>query len=138
MKIFLLIDPPKTTAQMQKIAMVNGKPRIYKPSKVLEARNILIKHLRPFKPKETIQGPVELKVTWLFPRGKNHKHNEWKVTKPDTDNLQKMLKDCMTQLGFWNDDAQVVKETCEKRWSNEPCGISIEILSLEKIFIEGG
>lgn len=44
----------------------------------------------------------------MFPRNKTHKHKEWRVTKPDTDNLQKMLKDCMTLTGFWNDDAQVV------------------------------
>ena len=35
------------------------------------------------------------------------------VTKPDTDNLQKMLKDCMTQR-ILERYAQVVKETCEK------------------------
>lgn len=28
--------------------------------------------------------------------------------KPDWDNLQKMLKDCLTQTSFWRDDSQVV------------------------------
>ena len=74
-------------------------------------------------------------MVWLFPKGKSHEHNEWRITKPDTDNLQKMLKDCMTEIGFWKDDAQVVKETVEKRWSDEPCGISIEIIVLKK-FVE--
>jgi len=41
----------------------------------------------------------------------------------------------MTEIGFWKDDAQVVKETVEKRWSDEPCGISIEIKMLKK-FVE--
>ena len=80
-----------------------------------------------------MNGPLELKVTWLFPRGKTHKHMEWRVTKPDTDNLEKMLKDCMTHLGFWKDDSQVVKETCEKKWSDEPTGISIQVEILDKI-----
>ena len=31
---------------------------------------------------------------------------EYRTTKPDTDNLQKLLKDCMTATGFWTDDAQ--------------------------------
>ena len=74
-----------------------------------------------------MSGPIELKVTWLFPRGKNHKHLEWRVTKPDTDNLEKLLKDCMTELGFWKDDAQVVREVVEKLWSDEPTGIALEI-----------
>ncbi len=136
MKIFLLLDPPRATAQMQKVAMVHGKPRFYKPTNVQNARDTLIKHLKPFKPTSPIEGAIELHVVWLFPKGK-HKHDEWKITKPDTDNLQKMLKDCMTELGFWKDDAQVVKETCEKRWSDEPCGIRIEMDSLDKLY-KGG
>lgn len=59
------------------------------------------------------------------------KNGDWRVTKPDTDNLQKLLKDCMTKCGFWKDDAQVVRETVEKRWSDEPTGIYIEITELE-------
>lgn len=132
MKIFLMLDPPRTTAQMQKVTVVNNKPRFYKPANVRKARDSLIKHLRPFKPSAALEGPIELNVSWLFPKGR-HKAGEWKVTKPDTDNLQKMLKDCMTEVGFWKDDAQVVKETCEKRWSDEPVGISIEVNILPKI-----
>ncbi len=137
MKIFLLVDPPRATAQMQKIAIVRGKPRMYKPPNVQKARDTLMTHLRPFKPSVPCEGAIELHVVWLFPRGNKHKHNEWKVTRPDTDNLQKMLKDCMTELGFWKDDAQVVKETCEKRWSDDPTGISIEMDKLDKI-LKGG
>ena len=69
---------------------------------------------------------------WLFPKGKSHRHGEWRKTKPDTDNLQKLLKDCMTQVGFWKDDAQVVSEKVQKRWSDEPTGIYIEIKELEE------
>lgn len=132
MKIFLLLDPPRATAQMQKVSVVNGKPRFYKPPKLQKAKSTLIKHLRTFKPPKPMEGPLELHSTWRFPKGR-HKHNEWKITKPDTDNLEKMLKDCMTDLGFWIDDAQVVKETIEKMWSDEPAGIQIEINILPKI-----
>lgn len=135
MKIFLLMNPPTVTAQERKVAMVRNKPIFYKPEKVKQAKAELMKHLRPFKPDTPFASPIELHVAWLFPKGKNHKHNEWRITKPDTDNLQKMLKDCMTESGFWKDDAQVVKEIVEKRWSDEPCGISIEIKILKK-FVE--
>lgn len=133
MKIFLLLDPPTATAQERQVTIVHNKPVFYQPEKLKEAKRILRLHLRPFKPKEPLVGPVELHVLWLFPRGKCHKHKEWRVTKPDTDNLQKMLKDVMTDLGFWVDDAQVVKEHVEKIWSDEPTGISIEIIELAKI-----
>lgn len=127
MKIFLLLDPPTITAQETKVVIVHGKPRFYKPENVTKAKEELKKHLRPFKPEEPLDGPIELKVTWLFPRGKRHKHLEWRTTKPDTDNLEKLLKDCMTQLGFWKDDALVVREVVEKLWSDEPTGIALEI-----------
>lgn len=133
MKMFLLLDPPRTTAQMQKVAVVHGKPRFYKPDSVLKAKGELITFLKPFRLKEPLKGPVELRVTWYFPKDSKHKHGEWKITKPDTDNLEKLLKDCMTELGFWNDDAQVVSEHVEKVWSKEPTGISIEINELPKI-----
>lgn len=133
MKIFLLLEPPTTTAQMKKIGIVHGKPYIYVPENVKKAKSELIKHLLPFKPKVPFDGPVELKVTWLFAKGKSHKHLEWRVIKPDTDNLEKMLKDCMTEVGFWKDDAQVVREVVEKLWSDEPTGISLQIEILDKV-----
>jgi crossover junction endodeoxyribonuclease RusA len=132
MKIFLLLDPPTVTAQMNKVTCVNGKPIFYRTDKLKQARKTIITHLKPFKPKTPLVGPIELKVIWQFPKGKRHKHYEWRVTKPDTDNLQKMLKDCMTEVGFWNDDAQVVVEHVEKLWSDEPTGIAIEIEVLDK------
>ena len=72
-------------------------------------------------------------MLWLFPKGKSHKHGEWRKTRPDTDNLQKLLKDCMTQVRFWKDDAQVVSEKVQKRWSNEPTGIYVVIKELEVV-----
>ena len=132
MKIFLLLDPPTITAQQNKVALINNKPVFYKPEKLKQARRTLIIHLKPFKPVEPLRGAIRLDVVWRFPRGKRHKHFEWRVTKPDTDNLQKMLKDCMTEVGFWIDDAQVVVEHVEKIWTDDPCGISIEINVLNK------
>src|SRR5574344_626083 len=137
MKLFLLMEPPTVTAQQAKVAVVGNRPMFYKPEKVKAARQMLIRHLKPFKPPSPYEGAIELHVVWLFPKGKSHKHNEWRITKPDTDNHQKMLKDCMTDVGFWKDDAQVVKETVEKRWSDEPTGISIEMDKLDKI-LKGG
>lgn len=133
MKIFLLMEPPTVTAQETKVALVRNKPVFYKPEKVKEAKRELIKYLRPFKPDVPYDGPIELHVIWRFPRGKRHKHLEWRITKPDTDNLEKLLKDCMTEVGFWKDDALVVRETAEKMWTDEPTGISIEINCLDRL-----
>ena len=127
MNFFLAMNPPTVTAQERKVKVVQGKPIFYDPEQVKDARNLLCGHLSLHKPIAPLTGAISLRVLWLFPKGKSHKHGEWRTTKPDTDNLQKLLKDCMTACGFWKDDAQVVRETAEKRWSDEPCGIYIEI-----------
>lgn len=131
MNFFIAIIPPTTTAQEKKINIIKGKPVLYDPPAVRTAREKLIAYLSEHRPAEPLIGAVELRTLWLFPKGKGHRHGEWRITKPDTDNLQKLLKDCMTKVGFWNDDAQVVREIVEKRWSDEPCGIYIEISQLE-------
>ena len=130
MNFFLAMNPPTVTAQERRVRVVNNKPLFYDPPKVKDAKDLLCGHLLAHKPKAPHEGPLSLRVIWLFPKGKTHKHGEWRSTKPDTDNLQKLLKDCMTLCGFWKDDAQVVREIVEKRWSDEPCGIYIEIENL--------
>ena len=131
MEFFKAIDPPTSTAQMKQVRVVKGKPIFYDPPAVKAARNMLTAHLAIHKPDKPMTGPVSLRVLWLFPKGKSHKNGEWRITKPDTDNLQKLLKDCMTRCGFWKDDAQVVSETVEKRWADDPCGLYIGVNELE-------
>lgn len=131
MEFFISVNPPTSTAQMKQVRVVNGKPLFYDPPAVKEARKLLTGHLLLHRPDVPISGAVSLTVIWLFPKGKSHKHGEWRTTKPDTDNLQKLLKDCMTKCGYWKDDAQVVRETVEKRWADDPTGIYIEVQELE-------
>lgn len=132
MDFFLSIKPPTATAQEKQVKIVHGKPIFYDPAPVKEARKLLTYKLMPNRPDIPIEGAVELRTIWLFPKGKSHRNGEWRITKTDTDNLQKLLKDCMTKCGFWKDDAQVVRETVEKRWSDDPTGIYIEITELEE------
>ena len=133
MNFFIAMKPPTATAQEKKVRTVQGKPVFYDPPAVKAAREKLTAHLAGHRPEKPMNGPVELRTLWLFPKGKAHRHGEWRITKPDTDNLQKLLKDCMTKVGFWHDDAQVVREIAEKRWSDEPSGIYIEINELPEV-----
>lgn len=127
------IAPPTSTAQMKKVRIVKGHPVFYEPQKVKVAKRLLMTALLMYRPESPVEGAVYLKVRWMFPKGKTHKAGTWRVTRPDTDNLQKMLKDCMTKVGFWHDDAQVVREVVEKVWANEPGGLHIEIEQLPEI-----
>lgn len=132
MNFFIAIHPPTATAQERKVKVVNGKPVFYDPPAVKSAKELLSAYLVQHRPPEPMKGGLSLRVLWLFPRGA-HPHGAWRITKPDTDNLQKLLKDCMTRVGFWVDDAQVAREVIEKRWSDEPCGIYIEIEPLTEV-----
>ena len=132
MFFFIAIHPPTATAQERKVKVINGKPIFYDPPAVKSAKELLSAYLAQHRPPQPLTGGLSLRVLWLFPRGA-HPHGAWRTTKPDTDNLQKMLKDCMTRVGFWEDDAQVAREIIEKRWSDEPCGIYVEIEPLTEV-----
>lgn len=127
-EFFMPMVPPECTHQEKKVRVVNGKPVFYEPENVKAARSKLTAHLAKHRPAEPFREPVGLSVQWLFPRGK-HRDGEYRGTKPDTDNLQKMLKDIMTHLHYWTDDALVASECVEKRWAEVP-GIYIRIQEL--------
>ena len=131
MEFFMEMAPPTSTAQMKKVSVVHGRPVFYEPKAVKEAQAVLVAGLLPHVPPSPLMGPLELRTVWLYPRGKSHRNGEWRSTRPDTDNIEKMLKDCMTRLGFWEDDAQVARETVEKKWSDAPTGIVVRIEQLE-------
>lgn len=54
------------------------------------------------------------------------------ITKPDIDNLEKFLFDCMKQAGYFGDDTQIYNTKGEKRYSFRPRW-EIEITSSEQI-----
>jgi Holliday junction resolvase RusA-like endonuclease len=130
-EFFIPMEPPETTHQQKKVRVVNGKPVLYEPAKLKAARQKLIGHLGPQAPAEPYTTGVRLITKWCFPAGNNHADGEYRITKPDTDNLQKLLKDVMTKVGFWTDDCLVASEVIEKFWAKVP-GLYIAIEELPK------
>lgn len=127
-EFFMAMIPPTCTHQEKQVAVIKGKPVFYDPPEVKTARMKLTGYLAGHKPKKRYECGVRLTVKWCFPQG-NHGDGEYRTTKPDTDNLQKLLKDCMTQCGFWKDDSLVASEIVEKFWAKIP-GIYIRIEEL--------
>ena len=130
MDFFLDIQPPTVTAQEHKVRVVRGKPMFYDTAKLKAARSTFESLLRRHRPATPLEGPVALSVEWHFAT-KSHKEGTFRVTRPDTDNLQKLLKDCMTRVGFWKDDAQVCREEVTKRWSRQKPGIHIKVVNID-------
>ncbi len=130
MEFFLDIHPPTVTAQEHKVRVVRGRPLFYDTPRLKSARSTFESLLMKHRPETPLQGPVALTVEWRF-NTKSHREGAYRVTRPDTDNLQKLLKDCMTRTGFWDDDAQVCREEVTKRWSRQNPGIYIKVVSID-------
>lgn len=131
MEFFMPMRPPTVTHQEKKITVVNGKPVVYEPPELKAARAKFRDHLAQYRPVKPLEGAVRLMVKWCFPRRRPYLEGEYRITRPDTDNLQKLLKDCMTVCGYWADDAQVCSEVVEKFWSDKP-GIFVSVMEIPK------
>ena len=127
-EFFMAMVPPTVTHQEHRVAVINGRPVIHDGPELKDARQKLTAYLTDHRPKVRYECGVSLMVKWCFPKGR-HRNGEYRITKPDTDNLQKLLKDCMTDVGFWKDDALVAREIVEKFWADLP-GIYIRIEEL--------
>lgn len=130
-EFFMAMVPPTITHQAKKLTVKNGKAITYNSPELNAAREKLKAHLARHVPQRPMMGPVWLGVKWCFPAGVSHQDGEYKISKPDTDNLEKALKDVMEDLGFFNDDAQVASEHVEKFWADIP-GIYITMWEIEE------
>ena len=71
-------------------------------------------------------------IKWCFDSKGKYPDGTFKDTKPDLDNSVKLLQDCMTSLGFWEDDRFIVSLIVEKFWSDIPViFIQIEVVDDE-------
>lgn len=130
-EFFMPMIPPTVTGQMHKVTVRNGQPVFYDPPEVKSAKEKLIGELYKHRVMEPYRDGVRLIVKWCFPRGQ-HPDGAYRCTKPDTDNLQKILKDMMTLVGFWSDDELVCSEVVEKFWAETP-GIYIKIIPIKEL-----
>lgn len=105
-------EPERTTAQ-EGHRLSRG--HYYTDPKIKAVRQGLIEELKPNAPEEPIAGPVHLRIDFFFGTSDVKKQGCWKVTRPDTDNLIKLMKDCMTEAGFGRTTAR-----CAWKWSRKP------------------
>ncbi len=92
------------------------------------------------KSTELIATPLRVDMTFYMPRPKKHyrtgKYSHilrddapkmWHTNKPDRDNLEKAVLDCMTKSGLIKDDCLVCTGNIQKKWANKESGVFIEI-----------
>lgn len=134
LNFFLAMKIPSVTAQVKRCRVIHGKPIFFDGARIKAARQEFMLRLAGHKPREPIpkDTPISLFVRFTYRATKQHPEFSWKTTRPDTDNMIKLLKDCMTQAGFWQDDSQVASEHIEKRYGTHE-GISIAIEPMAKV-----
>lgn len=86
--------------------------------------------------RQTYQGeplarlPLSLHVTFLMPRPKSRKlpaERSWHISKPDTDNLTKAVKDALTGI-CWADDCLVCREIVSKQYAAQGEGPGVVVM----------
>ena len=117
---------PTVTHQQKKWTVKNGKPQSYDPEELKEARAMFMDMLQRHKPPEPLDGPLRLTTKWLFPRIKGAHDGQYKHTKPDTDGIIKLFKDCMENSGYFVNDSRVASEITEKFWA-DTVGIYVKV-----------
>ena len=140
-EFFMPMIPPTVTQQEHKVTVSRKTGRVvfYDPPELKAARSRFMDQVGRYAPEAPLDGALQLITKWIWPMDQERQEMlavvdpdrfAWKTTKPDTDNLIKLLKDCMTRTGFWKDDAQVASEVTEKFLANRP-GIYVRIARLQ-------
>ncbi|MBN1574537.1 MAG: RusA family crossover junction endodeoxyribonuclease [Deltaproteobacteria bacterium] len=126
---FTVYGEPAAKGRPRAAMGADGRIRgAYTPGKTrVEETNFRAQAVR-VKPERPFEGPVVLEVVFFrgVPRSWSERKKERALSggilpavRPDTDNLVKLVKDALNGV-FWRDDAQVVKLTAEKRYSDTP------------------
>lgn len=125
-------SPSTVTAQQKGERVVAGRIHHYKKTNVKHAEAVLADQLLRYVPDEPYKGAIRLRLLWLFDKKSLTKSQQrsFKLTRPDLDNLYKGLADVMTDMGFWEDDSQVVNLDLTKGWSREFPGLFFQIWSV--------
>lgn len=136
LSVFIPCLPPKTTAQQKgAFAMKGGGVRFFKKKKAQAAEQTWWALLQPHAPATPFEGPLCLVVRITYPWRSTEKkarirdHSLYPIqTRPDIDNVYKMLGDVMTTLRFWKDDRQVSSLSIRKTYGDRP-GLHINLTS---------
>lgn len=137
-----IIGNPKGQPRARSFAF-NGKARLFDPGTAEGWKSQIAQAVQNRIPSEPYTEPVMVTMLFKFERPKSHytskgaltksasKTKMFHTSKPDFDNLEKAVSDCLTELGFWKDDTQVVKWTGMKTWTHNKPGLHLIIERIE-------
>lgn len=121
---FTLPYMPTTTSQQKGYNRRSG--HFYEKSSVRYARTLYEANLAPFRPSCSLVGPLVVSIHFVFDVKNPRQWGQPKSSRPDVDNVAKLFLDCMTSVGFWSDDAQIVDLRLVKSYG-EIAAVSVDI-----------
>lgn len=132
------IIPTKATHQSSLRIMKSKSGRMFVGKFAKSGINSWIKEfeysITKYKPPVPWDCPVQILIEFRFPWNKSTpkkylNREEWKTTRPDLDNMEKVVLDSLTRTGFIVDDSIICHKTTSKKHSNHP-GIFIKITQI--------
>ena len=120
-----------------------GRPRVtkkgaYTPKKTRVAEKSFQAQALSWRPSELFKGPLRLHIEFhrSIPKSFSKKKIEgiyageiFPTTKPDLDNLVKLVKDAMNHI-FYHDDSQVIELYAKKIYADVP-RIDVKLVEIE-------
>lgn len=105
--------------------------QMYDDLKSRNAKRSLLSIIQDRAPRIPLDCPLQLDLEFHMPRPKNHYRTgknagllredapDWHTSKPDKDNLRKLVMDAMNRV-FWRDDSLICAGTTIKVYSERP------------------
>jgi len=129
-EFFHPFTPPKTTNQQRRQSAAGGY--LHDAGRVAKATWQAV--LEKYRPETPLAGPLRLEISLTWPHTiKSEKRARKrgagavpKTTRPDGDNLIKMIKDVMQKLEYFPDDARVYDEHVT-RWHGDYPGVFVRL-----------
>lgn len=118
--IMTMPDFPNGQYQQKRASFRGGKPRFYEAGNLKQARADYMAFFKAQAEKciwdLPLEGPVWIDMQFNY-LSRSKKQTGEKTTRPDCDNLAKLVLDCLQRSGWIKDDAQVTHLCITKKYS---------------------
>ncbi|MDQ3234535.1 MAG: RusA family crossover junction endodeoxyribonuclease [Pseudobdellovibrionaceae bacterium] len=112
----------------KKEARRNQNGHVFKHPDTRRRMEEIAAHVRSLYKGEPLDGPLILRINAYRTRPKFKKHDVYAATKPDYDNIEKLIGDALEGI-LWVNDSRIVDGRCVKKYApmGVPGWIEIEV-----------
>lgn len=135
-KEFIPMQIPTATFQAKGMGVNRrGKPFLYSKPGAKKIKDVFTfgfkKYLSRYLPITPYDCAIKLDVEIIYEANKTHKIGEYKITKPDRDNLLKTMQDVLEKIGMVKNDSRICDGNLKKVYGAKE-GVFISMTTMEK------